>query len=112
MVELGADRGRIAAAVGPCIGPLSYEVGPEFFERFTGAEPANARFFVPGQTTGKWMFDLPAFVLEQLHRAGVGPREWIGGDTCAQPDLFYSNRRAFKRQEDDYGRLLSAIMLT
>ena len=26
-------------------------------------------------------------------------------------DLFFSNRRAFKRGEADYGRLLSAIVL-
>jgi copper oxidase (laccase) domain-containing protein len=31
--------------------------------------------------------------------------------TCAEPDHFYSNRRAFKAGEADYGRLLSAIVL-
>ena len=29
----------------------------------------------------------------------------------AEAALFFSNRRAFKRGEPDYGRLLSAIML-
>jgi hypothetical protein len=41
----------------------------------------------------------------------VETRAWIGHDTCAEPDLFFSNRRAFRRGESDYGRLMSAIML-
>ena len=56
--------------------------------------------------------DLPAFVLGRLRAAGVGTCEWIGRDTCAEPDHFFSNRRAFKEGEADYGRLLSAIALT
>ncbi|HEY3697616.1 peptidoglycan editing factor PgeF [Phenylobacterium sp.] len=112
MVELGAEPGRIAAAVGPCIGPQSYEVGLEFLAAFTGQEAANARFFRPGAAADKRLFDLPAFVLSRLRAAGVGACEWVGRDTCAEPELFYSNRRALKRGEPDYGRLLSAIALT
>jgi hypothetical protein len=36
----------------------------------------------------------------------------VGHDTCAEEDAFFSNRRAVLRGESDYGRLLSAIMLT
>ena len=111
MVELGAEPGRIAAAVGPCIGPGSYEVGLEYVARFTDADPAHARFFSTGARPEKRQFDLPAFVLHRLRQAGVGRCEWIGRDTCAEAELFYSNRRAFKEGEPDYGRLLSAIML-
>jgi len=57
------------------------------------------------------MFDLPGFVLGRLAAAGVERREWIGADTFADPGAFFSNRRAFRRGEADYGRLLSAIML-
>jgi copper oxidase (laccase) domain-containing protein len=35
----------------------------------------------------------------------------VGHDTCAEEADFFSNRRAFKRGEGDYGRLLSAIAL-
>jgi hypothetical protein len=111
MVSLGADRNRIRAAIGPCIGPASYEVGVEFLERFVHFDPAYARHFGPGAAPDKRMFDLPAFVLGRLAAAGVEAREWIGRDTCAEPDQFFSNRRAFKAGEPDYGRLLSAIML-
>jgi len=111
MVSLGADRNRLRAAIGPCIGPASYEVGVEFLERFTHFDAAYSRVFTPGVSPEKRMFDLPAFVLGRLRAAGVETCEWIGRDTCAEPDLFFSNRRAFKASEPDYGRLLSAIVL-
>jgi len=111
MVSLGADRNRLRAAVGPCIGPASYEVGVEFLERFTHVDAAYGRFFTPGVGPEKRMFDLPGFVLGRLKAAGVETCEWVGRDTCAEPDRFFSNRRAFMLGEPDYGRLLSAIML-
>ncbi|HYE44740.1 MAG TPA: peptidoglycan editing factor PgeF [Caulobacter sp.] len=110
MVRLGANPERMAAAVGPCIGPDSYEVGEEFQAQFVEADPDHARWFSPG-APGRRMFDLPRFVLERLAAAGVAKAEWTGHDTCADAGLFYSNRRAFKRGEPDYGRLLSAVML-
>lgn len=111
MEAKGADRSRIVAAVGPCIAQGSYEVGLEFFDRFDQARPGSARFFKPGETADKRLFDLPGFVLERLAEAGVNTAEWIGRDTCAEPDWFFSNRRAFKQSEPDYGRLMSAIMV-
>ncbi len=112
MEALGARRERMAAAIGPCIGPASYEVGMEFATRFTDADRANQRFFAAGAAPDKRQFDLPNYVLARLQATGVRRAEWIGRDTCAEPDLFFSNRRAFKLGEPDYGRLLSAIVLT
>ena len=111
MVAQGARADRIVAVIGPCIGPKSYEVGQEFLDRFEVHLPGSGRFFVPGPTVGKHMFDLPGFVIEQLQLAGVIAPQWIGLDTLAEPDLFYSNRRAVHLGDGDYGRLLSAIML-
>ena len=111
MTWLGADPARMSAAVGPCIGPASYEVGLEFLEAFADADPGNARFFAPGVAADKRRFDLPAYVLSRLAAAGVAHAEWIGRDTLAEEDWFFSNRRAVHRGESDYGRLLSAISL-
>ena len=110
MLKLGCEPGRIVAAVGPCIGPDSYEVGIEFMDRFHNDDPANDKFFTNGKTPEKRQFDLPAYVLHRLSLAGVTQVEWVGIDTCADED-FFSNRRAVLCQEPDYGRLLSAIML-
>ena len=111
MVELGASRMRLCAAVGPCIGPASYEVGLEFLETFVQANAAYEGFFHAAKSRDKRMFDLPAFVLGRLAAAGVGVSEWLGRDTCAEPEHFFSNRRAFHKGEPDFGRLMSAIML-
>jgi hypothetical protein len=111
MVGLGATATAMTAAVGPCIGPRSYEVGLEFLATFEAADPANARFFAAGERPEKRLFDLPAYVLSRLQRAGVDRAEWIGRDTLAEEAWFFSNRRATHRGEGDYGRLLSAISL-
>ena len=111
MQGLGARPDRIVAVVGPCIGPASYEVGLEFLDAFTAGQAEAARFFRPGVAADKRMFDLPAYVLDRLAQAGVGKAEWIGRDTYAEDELFFSNRRTLHRGEADYGRLLSAIRL-
>jgi YfiH family protein len=106
----GADRRRITAVVGPCIGPASYEVGLEFLQRFLDDAPGSEVHFSTGVRPDKRLFDLPGFVLARLRSCGVTEAEWIGVDTCAE-EGYFSNRRAFQRGEPDYGRLLSAIML-
>lgn len=111
MCAAGARPGDIVAVVGPCIGPASYEVGMEFVERFLAHDAGSEHFFYPTDAKGKARFDLPGFVLWRLEQAGVNDCEWIGHDTCAEEDRFFSNRRAFKRGEPDYGRLISAIAL-
>ena len=112
MRRLGGDPARMTAAVGPCIGQASYEVGVDFLDCFTTADADFEGFFAPGVSSEKRQFDLPGFVLGRLAAAGIARAEWIGADTCADASLFYSNRRAVLRGEGDYGRLLSAIMLT
>jgi YfiH family protein len=110
MEQLGASRGRIRAVVGPCIGQPSYEVDHGFRTRFLEADPANARFFVAGPT-GKPHFDLQAYVVHRLRTAMLGEVEALHLDTYAEPDRFYSYRRATHRGEADYGRQLSVIAL-
>ena len=111
MEKLGADRTRIAAAVGPTIARKSYEVDDAFFRRFAEADPANERFFSAGKP-GRHQFDLEAYVVSRLAMAGLGRIEALGLDTYSAPDRFYSYRRATHRNEPDYGRQISLIALT
>ena len=110
MVGLGAERARLRAVVGPCIGPSSYEVGPEFRDRFLAAAPGNGDFFAAGQGD-RLLFDLPGYVLARAADAGVARAHWVGHDTFAEPEAFFSYRRSCHAGEPDYGRLLSAIAL-
>ena len=110
MEVLGADRARIAAAIGPCIARASYEVDDAFLRRFEEVDPANERFFSPARA-GHHHFDLEAYVAHRLATAGVARVEALGLDTYAQADRFYSFRRATHRGEPDYGRQISLIGL-
>ena len=111
MEQLGAKRSDIVAALGPCIGKNSYEVGPEFVDAFEGAGDDIARYFAPSHRAGHSMFDLNAYVAQRATRAGVGRFEDLGLDTYADERRFFSYRRATHRQEPDYGRLLSVIVM-
>jgi YfiH family protein len=111
MIKLGAQPAHIVAAVGPCIGQASYEVGPEFVARFVERDQALARYFTAPKANGHSHFDLPAFSADALKAAGVGTVVLQGSDTCAAESVFFSYRRATLRGEPDYGRQLSAISL-
>lgn len=111
MKKLGADPKRITAAIGPCIAVASYEVGADFMAPFLKEHPGSAVCFSPGMSPDKRQFDLPAYVLTRLQRAGVGYAQWVGEDTCADETRYFSNRRAFKAGEPDFGRLASAIVM-
>ena len=110
MEALGADRSRIAAAVGPCIAKRSYEVDDAFRARFAATDPAYEAFFSDAGP-GHHRFDLEGFVASRLSAAGLSRVEALGLDTYADPDRFFSYRRATHRGEPDYGRQLSLIAL-
>ena len=110
MVRLGAAPSRILAAVGPCIGPASYEVGADFRDDFLGDDPGAEQFFTirPGI---KPHFDLQGYVARRITAAGVLQLDRIAADTCADADRFFSYRRSRLKDEPDYGRQLSAVAL-
>jgi YfiH family protein len=111
MEKLGAVRGRIAAAIGPCISQANYEVDGEFRANFTRADSVHARFFVPNTREGYFRFDLEAYVAMRLDDAGVAKVEKLSACTYGRANDFYSFRRATHAGEKDYGRDLSAIAL-
>ena len=96
--------------LGPSISAKNYEVGPEFVDRFVGADPANISYFEPSSRSGHAMFDLNRYTVDRLSAAGV-TAEALNRCTYAEEDLFYSYRRATHRSEPDYGRHVSAIVL-
>jgi YfiH family protein len=97
---------QLMAWLGPAIGPLHFEVGPEVFERFVDQDPAAAEAFVPSEHPGRLMADLYELARLRLRRLGV--TRIYGGDhsTVAEPEQFYSYRR-----EAVCGRFASLIWL-
>lgn len=107
----GAQRANIKAALGPSISAKAYEVGTDYRDRFVQHDPGNATYFTPSTREGHFMFDLPAYTMSRLAKAGVAASN-LDRCTYSEPDLFFSYRRATHQGEPDYGRLASAIMLT
>ena len=111
MEALGAERGRVCAGIGPCIGRDSYEVGPEFPPPIVAEDAAAAAYFAPARRPGRSLFDLSGYIAHRLRRCGIARIERASHDTVAEPEDFFSYRRACLRGEPAYGLLLSAIML-
>jgi YfiH family protein len=113
MERLGARRERIATAVGPCIAQPAYEVGPDFEQDFLARDPDSSAFFLRPREDphARPHFDLPGYILSRLSRAGLAP---VAAAPCtyAGKEDFFSYRRSRALNEADYGRQISAIVLT
>jgi len=111
MERLGAKRKAVVAAIGPCIGHRSYEVGPEFPAPFLAEDGDNSTFFAEAPRPGHYLFDLPGYIARRLAKLGVVDVTRVPADTVRDEARFFSYRRATLRHEPDYGRQLSAIVL-
>ncbi len=113
MVDLGADLSRTVSVIGPTIQQQSYEVGVDVRAQVIESNVSNGeRFFIPSGREGHYMFDLPKYVLSRLENTGIVTCVSLGLDTYADEKSFFSYRRATHNNEKDYGRILSAIMIS
>jgi YfiH family protein len=106
MDRLGAPPARLVAAVGPCIGPDAFEVGPEVVEAAASVLPVDA-LVQPG-VGDRLHFDLRGFVVALLSRAGVERVDVVGGCTATELESWFSHRAEAGRT----GRQMSAIART
>ena len=111
MEQLGAERTRIVAALGPMIRQPNYEVGEELIGQFRAVDRANDRFFRASPKAGHAMFDLAGYVLARLVAAGLTTVEDVGLCTYADPARFFSYRRGTHQGATDYGRHINSIAL-
>ena len=102
----------IRAAVGPCIGPDAYEVGWDFERDFLERDADSRPFFSRPSPEARPHFDLPGYALHRLRRAGLGHASSCTACTYSQTEDFFSYRRSQARGDIDYGRQISAIVLT
>jgi len=99
----GASPNDVIAAVGPCIGPCCYEVGPELAGHFSSHPEAPAWF----TRDAKAHLDLWRATRDQLECAGVPPDQIHVCALCTfdHPALFHS----YRRDGQNAGRLVAAI---
>lgn len=98
--EYGSKPEDLHAAIGPCIGPCCYEVGPEVVSRFRHLLPQ-----LPSE--GKAHLDLPRVNQRQLTQAGVNPANIYAGSPCTRcgPAELHS----YRRDGPKAGRMIAAI---
>ena len=99
----GAAPQQLIAWLGPCIGPLHFEVGADVLAAFgTGAEDVDradgveaSRFVYSPRPDGapRWLADLPGLAQDQLAAAGVGSITASGACTFSDASRFFSFRR-------------------
>lgn len=91
----GARPGQARVWLGPCIGPQSFEVGPEV-KAALGTTPQACAAFQPGQGD-RWLADLPALARQRLQALGLSQVKGNDGSlpwcTVSNPGLFFSHRR-------------------
>jgi hypothetical protein len=99
----GAKPEDMIAAVGPCIGPCCYEVGPELAGHFSSHAEASTWF----SDAARPHLDLWRATRDQLIRAGVPPAQIHVCALCTfdHPSLFHS----YRRDGASAGRLVAAI---
>lgn len=111
MQVLGALSQRISAAIGPAIGPSSYEVGRDVRDAVLGRDPADTGFFIRARRVEHWQFDLPGYCAKRLAAAGLSQIATIEADTAADAEHFFSHRRRTLSGGGPIGHQISLIML-
>jgi len=111
MESLGAKRENTQAVLGPCISQNSYEVGHDYRDSFVAENDAYDRFFRLGPNQ-KPHFDLKRFILAKLRSEGLTQIDALKYCTYAEPEAYFSYRYNTHNGIGDYGRNISAIMLT
>jgi YfiH family protein len=112
IIKAGGRQQRIRAAIGPTINQPNYEVGPEFEAKFMAQDREAQPFFKTLGPRSRPHFDLPGYVEYRLAALGLAAIERQTRCTYQDADDLFSFRRATHRGEPDYGRQISAIVLT
>ncbi len=107
----GAEPSQTMAWLGPCIGPLAFEVGPEVREAFVQEGLELSEYFA-AQPGDRFLADLAGLARWRLQRLGI---VLLGGNT-SQPDWctftqsskFFSHRRD-SRVLGNTGRMVACI---
>ncbi|MBW8191891.1 peptidoglycan editing factor PgeF [Neiella marina] len=99
--------------LGPCIGPLAFEVGDEVRTTFTEHDPNAADAFAHS-SDGKWLADIQLLAVMRL--AGVGVHQISADLRCTYQNAahFFSYRRACQPNslsQGVTGRMASAIWI-
>ena len=110
MTALGSKAEDIKCAIGPCIGEKSYYVKKDFYKIFTLKNKKNVQFFTQ-VSPDSYLFSLKDFIIYKLKLLKISDICTINLDTFSEETLCFSNRRSIIKKENDYGRMISTIVI-
>ena len=109
MIKKGCSTNNITAVIGPCISHESYEIKQDFMKKFIKKDKSNIIFFK--KIRSKIFFNLNKYIYSQLKSLNIKKIDIINKDTYNLKNNFFSARRSIGRNESDYGRNISIIMI-
>jgi len=109
MIKKGCSPKDMTAVIGPCIAVKNYEVKQDFVKKFIKKDRKTKIFFK--KTRYKYYFNLNKYIYTQLKSLDVKKIDIINKDTFNIKNNFFSARRSISRNESDYGRNISIIMI-
>ena len=109
MIKKGCSPQDITVAIGPCISINNYEVKEDFKKKFIKKDKKN--IFLFKKTKDKNYFNLNKYIRLQLEDLNIKKIDIINKDTFNAKNNFFSARRSISRNENDYGRNISIIMI-
>jgi YfiH family protein len=109
MIKKGCSSKNIIAAIGPCISSNNYQVRTDFIKKFIKKDKKNIIFFK--KIKNKNYFNLNKYIHFQLKSLNIKKIDIIYKDTFNAKNNFFSARRSISRNENDYGRNISIIMI-
>ena len=109
MIKKGCSPENMTAVIGPCISVNNYEVKKDFVKKFIKKNKSAKKFFKI--TERKNYFDLSKYIHNQLKSLDIKKIDIINKDTFNIKNNFFSARRSISRNESDYGRNISIIMI-
>ena len=109
MLKKGCSLNSMTAVIGPCISMKNYEIKKDFKDRFMKKDKQNKIFFK--KIGSKTYFTLNKYINYQLKCLNIKNIEIINKDTFDIKNNFFSARRSIGRNESDYGRNISIIVI-
>lgn len=96
---------NVTAWLGPCIGPLAFEVGSEVLEAFVSQQACWIHHFKPSGRPDHYFADLKSIAFDILENMQVDSIKQVGGCTYTESSRWYSFRR-----DRVSGRMATCIM--
>ena len=109
MINKGCSLENITTVIGPCISFNSYEVKQDLVKKIIKKDKNSKIFFKT--IKDKIFFNLNKYIRHQLNGLGIKKIDIIHKDTFNIKNNFFSARRSISRNENDYGRNISIIMI-